>query len=185
MKDRVDAAAARVSALRTAGLTGQLLIALWLARGVVPLMSRQLRLWEMRPNLAPFTGTVVVPAPRQPDDVEGMVRYLTGADFTLPAGRSVPLPLPNNEVQDLVSFPLLLLFFHYPRPVTDFGSRSAGRERRPAPVTATAPGGPWGSRDDVGVGVRTSGGVGRGTRLLDRERQRHGGRGSGRVVWRR
>ena len=95
MKDRVDVVASKVRALHDAGLTGQLLIAFWLARGVVPLMSRQLHMWEMTLDLAPFAGTVAVPSPREPEEVEGMVRYLTGADFTLSAGRTMPLPLPS------------------------------------------------------------------------------------------
>ena len=103
MRDRVLAAAVKVKTLRDAGLTGQILIAEWLTRGIVPLMSRQLRMWEMSPDLAPFAGTTVAPALQEVDELEGMVAFLTGANFMLPEVGTVPAPLPDDETRVLVS----------------------------------------------------------------------------------
>src|SRR5579859_6389338 len=106
MRDRVLAVASKIKALRDAGLTGQILIAQWLTQGIVPLMFRQLRMWAMTPDLAPFAGTVVVLAPREQEEGEGMVTFLTAASFTLPAAGTAPPPLLDHVTRDLVSFPV-------------------------------------------------------------------------------
>jgi len=71
-------------------------------------MFRQLRMWAMSPDLAPFAGTVVVPAPREQEEVEGMVTFFTAVSFTLPAAGTAPPPLPDDEMRALVSSPVFL-----------------------------------------------------------------------------
>ena len=71
-------------------------------------------MWAMSSDLAPFAGTAVVPTPQEQEEVEGMGSYLTAADFTLPAVRTVPPPLPDDVTQALVSFLFFLCVLRYP-----------------------------------------------------------------------
>ena len=108
MRERVHTAATKVRMLRDAGLTGQMLIAEWVTRGIVPLMSRQLRMWEMLPDLAPIAGTIVAPSLQEVDEVEGTVAFLTGASFRLPTTGRVPAALPDDGTRALVSCSVFL-----------------------------------------------------------------------------
>ena len=108
MRDRLLAVVAKIKMLRDADLSGQMLIAEWVTRGIVPLRSRPLRMWEMTPDLAPFVGTAVTPTLLTVEEIEGTVIFLSGASFSFPTAGSVPAALPDDGTRGLVSCSVFL-----------------------------------------------------------------------------